>query len=270
MNGRNVRKLVAILAIAVVAAGGVLWGLFRSWEKSLVAVDASLREQSLPAPDKHAPGSAQASKTAAGGEMPGQPAADGEVQAKELPLVADDEDAVVAGVLAPIQQDLDSGDSKVVAAAAKKIMNHKNAKVRLKAVEALAWAEAEGFPELNKMLLDPDPEVARAALEAWALQVQAMESSDAKVALIKEVGETAMNSGADAFQEVLDAMMDVPDSAALSLLQGYAAQTKEPEILEKIYEAVNFRAQPENDVTTPEELQKAIEAFARQIGRAHV
>ncbi|MBM4163840.1 MAG: hypothetical protein FJ222_05310 [Lentisphaerae bacterium] len=166
-------------------------------------------------------------------------------------------------VIAPLQEDLDSGDLKVVAAAAQKLMGHANAKVRLQAVESLAWAESDGFADLSKMLLDNDADVAQAALEAWALQVQGFESTQTKAKLLAEVGPVAMGLGSDAFQNVLDAMFDMPDADALKLLQGYSAQTESPELIEKIIDAVNNRAMPDTPIESLADIPKTIEAFLK-------
>ncbi|GEM_PF-2127154 len=179
-------------------------------------------------------------------------------------IVLDAVEAEAERVIAPFQEDLDSGDLKVVAEAARKLMDHPNAKVRLQAVESLAWAESDGFPYLSKLLLDKDTDVALAALEAWALQMQNLESTETKAALLAEVGPRAMGMGADAFQNVLDAMFDMPDAAALKLLQGFAAQAEDPEILGKITEIVNFRAMPDDEVETRDDIPQAIRLFLKR------
>jgi hypothetical protein len=170
-------------------------------------------------------------------------------------------------VIAPLQEALDSGDLKVVAAAAQKLMGHANAKVRLQAVESLAWAERDGFANLSKMLLDTDAGVAQAALAAWALQVQAFESTKTKAALLTEVAPVAMGLGADAFQNVLDAMFDMPDADALKLLQVYSAQAKSPEIIEKIIDSVNNIAMPDTLIESPADIPKTIEAFLKNAAK---
>lgn len=251
----NFRKTFFVVLAAAVGLGGLSWwlkekGSGRPAESGVKGIAVQGRGE-------------QVKKTAAKksvGSKNNSILKSGQVS-KDKVSISSDEDAVVVRVLAPIQEDLDSSDPKVIVAAARKIMNHEDPRVRVKAVESLAWAKADGFPDLCKMLLDSDADVARAAWDAWGLQVQSIDSSDAKLALIKEVGKAAMENGADAFQNVLDAMMDVPDAAALSVLQGYADQTSDPQLLEKIYDAVNFRAQPDELVESKDGIPKAIEAF---------
>ena len=187
-----------------------------------------------------------------------------------VPRVAGSADAAEAAaeaeaqkVIAPLQEDLDSGDLQVVAAAAQKLMDHANAKVRLQAVESLAWAERDGFANLSKMVMDTDADVAQTALSAWTLQVQGFESTQTKAKLLAEVGPVAMGLGSDAFQNVLDAMFDMPDADALKLLQGYSAQTKSPEIIERIIENVNNRAMPDTPIESLADIPKTIEAFLK-------
>jgi hypothetical protein len=184
---------------------------------------------------------------------------------------ADEAEAAVEAearkVIAPLQEDLDSGDLKVVAAAAQKLMGHANAKVRLQAVESLAWAERDGFANLSQMLLDTNPDVAQAALTAWALQVQTFESTKNKAALLTEVAPVAMGLGSDAFQNVLDAMFDMPDADALKLLQVYSAQAKSPEIIEKIIENVNSRTMPDTPIESQADIPKTIETFLKNAAK---
>jgi hypothetical protein len=195
--------------------------------------------------------------TNAGGSHATSPADDAESAAE----------AEAQKVIAPLQEDLDSGDLKVVAAAAQKLMGHPNAKVRLQAVESLAWAESDGFANLSKMLLDTDAAVAQAALAAWALQVQAFESTKTKAKLLTEVGPVAMGLGADAFQNVLDAMFDMPDADALKLLQGYSTQTKSPEVIEKIIDSVNNITMPDTPIESLADIPKTIEAFLKNAAK---
>jgi hypothetical protein len=164
-------------------------------------------------------------------------------------------------VIGPFQERLDSDDLKVVAAAGRQIMGHANKFVRIKAVEALAWADEAGYKDLTGMIRDKDPEVAREALDAWALKTQTMENSKNKEAAVMEVGEAALNMEADAFGMVLDAMIDMDDAWVLPVLQSYANQTDNQGKLDLIYDAVNSRAMPDDVVESKAQIQPAIDQF---------
>jgi UDP-N-acetylmuramate-alanine ligase len=76
-----------------------------------------------------------------------------------------------------------------------------------------------------------------------------------------------MGLGSDAFQNVLDAMFDMPDADALKLLQVYSAQAKSPEIIEKIIENVNSRAMPDTPIESLSDIPKTIEAFLKNAAK---
>ncbi|MEI7901165.1 MAG: hypothetical protein WCK89_13010 [bacterium] len=243
-----------IIAVFVLSVGGLRW--FIGTQKEGVTSDKRSAAGTSGVPTNKTAGlntRSASTKHAGHGDNKSAPGA-----------VIEDDDALVRKVLAPLQADLDSNDPKVIAAAARKIMGHANAKVRLQAVESLAWTEVAGFADLSKMLSDPDPEVSLAAFEAWAQQVQMIESSETKVALLKEVGGVALNKGAEAFQEVLSTLNDVPANQALALLQNFASKTDDLEMLEAIYDSINFHASPDENVKSKEDIPKAIEEFNRR------
>jgi hypothetical protein len=251
MSGKNL-VVVGVVLISVLVVGGLL--LFRG-EKSGSATSGTSSVSGAGGTTKSSggvKGKASPTRLATGG---GTNNAQGEA--------LEDEESLIRSALAPLQEDLDSSDPKKNVAAARKLMGHENARLRLKAVEALAWAEADGFADLSKMLLDQDKEVSRTAFEAWAQQVQSLESSDAKVALIKEVGDVALSKDAETFQEVLNTLNDVPDAQALALLQNFASKTDDLEKLEGIYDGINFHASPEENVKSKADIPKAMADFAK-------
>ncbi len=263
MSGK-IRSAVLIGVGVAVAVGAILWRVKRGGAES-----ADHGSQVCGPQD--AAGKPDAGKPVAGGTGTMNQAAVTEdavtdAGADEKPPVFDLDAAELEAqrVVGPLQEDLDSDDPKVIAAAARQLMGHTNHHVRLKAVEGLAWAENEGFADLTKMLLDATPEVSRAALEAWALKMQMVEATEVKAALLEEVGPVAIKMGAEAFQEILDAMFDLPDAAALNLLKVYAAKTEDADILEKIIDGVNFRAQPEDTIETKDDIPRAIKEFLKR------
>jgi len=264
MSGK-IRSAVAVVLVLAVAAGAVLWRMKRGCGASRCAL-----------PQACCPHDAGGEETAAKpvrGRPTVAPQRAGVTQAVAIagtnePAEAfelDEAELEAERVVAPFQEDLDSDDPKVIAAAARKLMAHANANVRRRAVEALAWVEEEGFADLTAMIRDKDADVALAALEAWALQMQSRdESAEKKAAQFAEIAPVAMDLGADAFQDVLNAMFDLEDAPALKLLQTFAAKTDDPRMLEAILDAVNFRAMPETDISKKEEIPGAIAAFLKR------
>lgn len=164
-------------------------------------------------------------------------------------------------IISPLQAARDADDTQAILAEARKLMGHEDPEVRKEVVTSLGVIGLAGFSDLAKMLLDEDPEVSRAALEAWELEMGMIESTDEKVAMSKAVGEIAIEMDPASFQEVLGAMIDVPDEKAVVLLADFAALTDDPEILDAIFSDVNFRIQPEESVESKEDIPKAIEEF---------
>lgn len=75
-----------------------------------------------------------------------------------------------------IQAALDSDDLAATVSAAEDALRSKNPELRYEAVQALGWFGPEALPELTAAMSDADPEVSRAAENAWELGVSELEN----------------------------------------------------------------------------------------------
>lgn len=143
---------------------------------------------------------------------------------------------------AALQSALDDDNTANILKEARALLQlHPNdSEIRQKAVEALAWTGWDGFSDIAGLLLDRDEAVAKAAQEAWALQISEAADANVKADMAKVAAESALDRDLEFFEEVMASMMDIPERKALEMLQDMLSRTQEPEFEELILGEIGF------------------------------
>ncbi len=168
---------------------------------------------------------------------------------------------------APLQAALDADNKADTLAQARALMSHPDPAVREKVVEALAWMEMAGFPDLCRMLLDPSEEVASAAQSAWSLQMGTLENKKMKTEMAQVAAEAALDKNLEFFEEVMGTLHDIDEPQAVAMLQSLLDRSQEPEFIEKIIDELTFITQPDDPIEKKADVQKAIDQWQQRLAR---
>ena len=161
------------------------------------------------------------------------------------------------------QAAMDSNDEELILAESVKIMKNSDPEIRLSAVEGLTWIGAKGLIALTEMMYDRDPEVAKAAAEAWLDGVEEMDEELA-AELLNLVTDTLDRLDEDTVIEILHQYENMEELRAANPLYNILKNTQNPEYLEYLYETINFVIQPETPVDNKDDAMKALEDWMRE------
>jgi len=184
------------------------------------------------------------------------------VGGRDVRLETDD-----AAVLTQTLNDLlDSDDFKGVLKEARRLRTHPNAEVRSRVAFALSWAGVQALPDLTAMLTDPDPDVAREALDYWKNELADLDSDADKAAML---GSAAKVFGEDISDDFLsDLVMEcatLEPEVALPQLSVMLQQVQSKEQIEEVTDAIQAIISADEPATTKDgTVQQINEYLARQ------
>ena len=157
---------------------------------------------------------------------------------------------------------LDDENYDALLAEAKKLIKNPNAEVRSRVAFALHWAGLKGLGDLTSMLADPDPEVAQEAYDYWKTALADIEHSSDKAAMLDAAyavtGDFTDNKLLD---DILSEFTFVDEGDASAHLVEMARQSKNPEHVKMMIEAMDEISQPEK---ASENLDHAISELRRR------
>lgn len=117
--------------------------------------------------------------------------------AKEVPPTADE-----LKIMEQIDEYVGDDEFRKIVQAARKIMNSPSPEVRSEAADAFGWAGVQGIKDLQKMLLDSDPDVAADAYDNWDSAVDEVEDEETQADLLADGIKNMTNQ-----EDIEDALM---------------------------------------------------------------
>lgn len=263
------KKIIFALAAGAVAATVLLVWLSGGREDKAAAkrVPAGQRAQAK------APPAAQGAKTngvSAKGAKRAERAAEEGAPKKRTPrfsvLEEDDLDPNDASVITKVLDELlDDDNFDAVLREAARLKTHADAEVRSRVAFALHWTGVKGLGELTSMLGDPDPDVAREAMDYWKSSLAEVDSSPDKAALLSAAAQ-ALGPGmdSDTFGDLLTEFSMLDEYDAVPSLVDLLKQTEEPERVQEIIDTIDPIINSDAPMETKQDVEQAVGQWAKE------
>jgi len=181
-------------------------------------------------------------------------------------LEADDLDLNDASVITKVLDDLlDDDNFEAVLREAVRLKTHADAEVRSRVAFALHWTGVKGLGELTSMLGDPDPDVAREALDYWKSSLAEVDSSPDKAALLSAAAQ-ALGPGMDSetFGDLLTEFSMLDEYDAVPSLVDLLKQTEEPERVQEIIDTIDPIINSDAPMETKKDVESAVSQWAKE------
>jgi len=123
-----------------------------------------------------------------------------------------------------MREALDSGDVHQALALARGLVDAKDQKVRLQAIEVMEWIGQAAFPELIELANDEDEVVAEAALQAWEKVLDGVTNQNLRLTIIMKTARSL--SRANLIDAVFLKLVDCDQIAALVELAKFIETTR--------------------------------------------
>ena len=220
---RTHRSMLAVVALAALATALLLFLL--------------VRRQPAPA----APSARLALLTTSAREdvlcFPPSPAATGRTAAAVEPLPATNAAAVDPyAVIERLQTLLDTRDWPAALAEARRLRNHADPTVRREVLFALHWLGEAAIPDLVRMLVDPDPDIADQAAAFFGMAVEDCDGTGRRAAALALAADVASPRALD---DVLQMLGGLPEQYAAPPVIKLLA-SGDPEVVAKAQQALWF------------------------------
>lgn len=175
-------------------------------------------------------------------------------------LEGEDLDPNDASVITKVLDDLlDDDNFAAVLREAVRLKTHADAEVRSRVAFALHWTGVKGLGELTSMLGDPDPDVAREALDYWKSSLAEVDSSPDKAALLSAAAQ-ALGPGMDSemFGDLLTEFSMLDEYDAVPSLVDLLKQTEEPERVQEIIDTIDPIINSDTPMETKQDVELAV------------
>jgi hypothetical protein len=139
-------------------------------------------------------------------------------------------------VVARLQNLLDVGDFDAALAEARRRMKHSDVTVRREVLFAFHWIGEAAIPDMARMMVDPDPDLADQAAVFFG---QAVENCDGTVRRANALALAADVASKQALDQVLQMLVGLPEPCAAPPILKLLA-SDDPEVVAKAQDALRF------------------------------
>jgi len=167
-------------------------------------------------------------------------------------------------VTAKLDELLDNDDYDAVLREAVRLKTHPDAEVRSRVLLALHWTGLNGLGDLTGMLGDPDPDVAREAMDYWKMALSEVENSADKAELLTKAGEVlGSDMPLDTFSDLLSEINTLEEADAVPALVSLLKQTEDPDRVSETIGTLDTIINSDKSIETKEEAEQAAKMWAQ-------
>lgn len=267
------RRIIFGIAAVCLAVAGVVFFLSSRGGKnrSSASTASALTQQNARAPNaKLSQKKERDSKKAQSSDKAGKPAADEAKSAKKKAMRlgevspsdvnADDS----AAVTAKLDDLLDDEDYDAVLREAVRLKNHPNAEVRSRVLLALHWTGLKGLGDLTGMLKDPDPDVAKEAMDYWKMALSEVENSADKAELLTAAAAVLGGDMPDeTFNDLLPEINTLEEADAVPALLSLLRQTEDADQITEIIGTLDTIVNSDTPMETKDDAEKAAQEWSK-------
>lgn len=266
------RELIFGVIAGCLALAGVLFFLAFRDGKSRSATDdsAALRQQKAGAPSAKASQKKERAAKKAQGSEAGEKDADAAQGAKKRAMrlgemKSFDVDANdSAAVTAKLDDLLDDEDYDAVLREAVRLKTHPDGEVRSRVLLALHWTGLKGLGDLTGMLKDPDPDVAKEAMDYWKMALSEVENSADKAELLTKAAEVLGGDMPDeTFNDLLPEINTLEEADAVPTLVSLLKQTEDADQITELIGTLDTFINSDTPMETKKDAEQAAKTWAQ-------